>query len=41
MNFTLLVMEKGPYEVIHTDGTTRMFEMKFDPFDLPAAHISR
>ncbi|MEJ2245862.1 MAG: hypothetical protein P8Y80_07275 [Acidobacteriota bacterium] len=32
-------MDTGPYEVINTDGSTRMFEMNFDPFDLPAAHI--
>jgi len=32
-------MKTGPYEVINTDGSKRMFEMKFDPFDLPAAHI--
>jgi len=32
-------IDKGPYEVIHTDGTTSMEEMKFAPFDLPAAHI--
>jgi len=32
-------MDQGPYEVIHTDGSTGTFEMKFDPFDLPAAHV--
>jgi len=32
-------MDTGPYEVIHTDGSTAMFEMNFDPFDLPAAHV--
>ena len=32
-------MDTGPYEVINTDGSTQEFEMKFDPFDLPAAHV--
>lgn len=32
-------MDGGPYEVINADGTTRMFEMSFEPFDLPAAHV--
>jgi hypothetical protein len=32
-------MDTGPYEVINMDGSTQMFEMKFAPFDLPAAHI--
>jgi hypothetical protein len=32
-------MDTGPYEVVYTDGSTGMFEMEFDPFDLPAAHI--
>jgi hypothetical protein len=32
-------MKTGPYEVINTNGTKTMFEMKFAPFDLPAAHI--
>jgi hypothetical protein len=32
-------MDTGPYEVINTDGSTSMQEMKFDPFDLPAAHV--
>jgi hypothetical protein len=32
-------MDTGPYEIINRDGSTTMFEMKFDPFDLPAAHI--
>jgi hypothetical protein len=32
-------MDTGPYEVINIDGSTSMREMKFAPFDLPAAHI--
>ena len=32
-------MNTGPYQVINTDGTKTMVEMKFAPFDLPAAHI--
>lgn len=32
-------MDTPRYEVINTDGTRAMFEMKFEPFDLPAAHV--
>ena len=32
-------MNTGPYEAINTDGTKTMVEMKFAPFDLPAAHV--
>ena len=32
-------MDKGPYEIINTDGSTTMSNMNFAPFDLPAAHI--
>jgi hypothetical protein len=32
-------MNTGPYKVINIDGSTSMREMKFAPFDLPAAHI--
>jgi hypothetical protein len=32
-------MNTGAYEVINMDGTKGKFEMKFAPFDLPAAHI--
>ncbi len=32
-------MDTGPYEVINIDGSTSMREMKFAPFDLPAAHV--
>jgi hypothetical protein len=32
-------MNTGPYEAINTDGTKTKVEMKFAPFDLPAAHI--
>ena len=32
-------MNTGPYEAINIDGTKTMVEMKFAPFDLPAAHV--
>lgn len=34
-------MDKGPYEVIHVDGSKSMYNLdgRFKPFDLPAAHI--
>jgi hypothetical protein len=32
-------MDTGPYEVINVDGSTGTYELKYDPFDLPAAHI--
>lgn len=32
-------MDTPRYEVINSDGTRSMFEVKFAPFDLPAAHV--
>lgn len=32
-------MDTGPYEVVTEDGKTVMWEMSYEPFDLPAAHI--